>query len=307
MNPKLAPNLIELTKDACLKAFWRKRALRSFLKQHRIKESKLATWPGEESKRDFLHRLFDDLLGVKDNAGHMVILDMARSLAEMTHFPDLERWEDSKEKLADARESVARLKKQVDSLKSQTEDKRAAEQRRRRANEQRETTLASRETIQKLRQRLDDLVPSQGTADAGYAFEKWFYDFAGYFEIVGRPPYKTDGRQIDGSLSLDGTEYLIETKFTTGKSGSPDIDVFMAKINSKAENTMGVFLSMSGFTSGAIKAASRERTPMLLMDYSHVYNLMLSELMSMPDVIRRIKRHASQTGEAFLSPSEFSG
>lgn len=307
MNPKLASNLIELTKDACLKAFWRKRALRLFLKQHSITSSKLATWHGDESKRDFLYRLFNDLLEVKNNKGHAVILDMARSLSEMTHFPDLEGWEDSSVKLADARDSVARLKKQIDSLKDQAEDRRAAEQRRKRASEEREKAIASKETLQKLRQRLDELAQIQGTPEGGYAFEDWFYDFAKFFEIVGRPPYVVDRRQIDGSLSLEGTEYLVETKFTNTKTGSPDIDIFMAKINSKAENTMGIFVSMSGYTSGAVKAASRDRTPMLLLDYSHIYNLMLSGVMSMPDVILRVKRHASQTGEAFLPPENFSG
>ncbi len=306
---KLTPNFVQLTQDACLKAFWRKPVLRAFLRQHGVSETKLATLQGDETKRVFLQRLFPDLLTVRDNKGHAVVLAMARSLAEMTHFPDLERWEDSKEKFAAAREAVARLKKQVDALNEQIRDKRDTEQRRRRANKKREKTLASQETLQKLKERLDDLVPKQGTAEAGYAFETWFYDLTKYFEITSRPPYKTDGRQIDGSLSLDGTEFLIETKFpkTENKTGAPDIDVFMAKINSKAENTMGIFLAMSGYTSEAIKAASRDRTPMLLMDYSHMYNLILSGTMTLPDVIRRIKRHASQTGEAFLPTNKFSG
>jgi len=68
-----------------------------------------------------------------------------------------------------------------------------------------------------------------------------------YFEITARPPYKTNGRQIDGSLTLDGTTFLIETKFTNGQSGAPDIDIFMSKIVKKADNTMGIFVSMSGF------------------------------------------------------------
>ena len=85
------------------------------------------------------------------------------------------------------------------------------------------------------------------------------------------------------------------------------IDVFMSKIEKKADNTMGIFVSMSGFSSVAIKEASRDRTPMLLMDYSHIYNLILAGIMTLPDVIRRIKRHASQTGQAYLAVEDFSG
>ncbi len=304
---KLTPNFVQLTQDACLKAFWRKPALRAFLKQHRVSDSKLATWHGDETKRVFLQRLFPDLLAVRDNKGHAVVLAMAQSLAEMTHFPDLEGWEDSKEKLGAAREAVARLKKQVDALNEQIRDKRKAEHRRKRAAEQQEKTLKAQETLQKLGYRLNDLVPKQGSADGGYDFERWFYELANYFELSSRPPYKTGGRQIDGSLHLDGTDFLVETKFTNERTGAPDIDTFMKKITRKADNTMGIFVSMAGFTSTAVDEASCDRTPMLLMDYSHIYNLILSGTMTLPDVIRRIKRHASQTGEAFLPPDKFSG
>ena len=58
MRKKLAPAFIQLTQDACLKAFWRRRTLRTFLQQHQISEAKLATWNEDESKRDFLFRLF---------------------------------------------------------------------------------------------------------------------------------------------------------------------------------------------------------------------------------------------------------
>ncbi|MFQ5499807.1 MAG: restriction endonuclease, partial [Candidatus Zixiibacteriota bacterium] len=99
----------------------------------------------------------------------------------------------------------------------------------------------------------------------------------------------------------------IETKFTSQQTGAPDIDSFMTKIVRKADNTMGILISMAGFTKVAIKEASRDRTPMLLMDYSHFYSLILPSRMSLPEVIRRIKRHASQTGEAFLLVERFSG
>jgi hypothetical protein len=307
MNKKLATHFIELTQDACLKAFWRKPALRTFLKLHRITDGKLATWHEDETKRVFLRRLFDDLIAVKDNKGHQVILGMARSLADMTHFPDLEGWEDSKEKLAAALEAVLRLKKQVDSLNQSIRDAQETERRKKEARERLEQTLASQQSLTNLEVSLNALVTKQGTAGGGYEFEQWFYTLVNFFELAARPPYKTDGRQIDGSLHLDGTDFLVETKFTNGQTGAPDIDTFLTKITRKADNTMGLYVSMAGFSSAAVREASCDRTPLLLMDSSHVYNLILSGRMTLPDVIRRIKRHASQTGEAILPTAKFSG
>ncbi len=305
MNKKLAPNFIQLTQDACLKAFWRKSALRTFLKQHRITDARLSAWQ-DESKRDFIYRLFDELIQIKDNKGHEIILELARSLAEIKHFPDLENWEDSSEKISAAYKAVERLRWEVDKLNQQVRDEKESMRRRKEAEEKRQASIAIRQSLEKLAQELNCLVIKQGTQEGGYAFEKWFYNLVNFFEIIARPPYNADGRQIDGSLTLDGTTFLIETKFTKEKIDSPAIDIFNSKVTSKADNTMGIFVSMAGFNEGAIKTASRERTPLLLMDYSHIYNLILSGILSLPDVIGRIKRHASQTGEAFLSINGFS-
>lgn len=307
MRKKLAPAFIQLTQDACLKAFWRKRELRLFLQQHKISEAKLATWHEDETKRDFLSRLFQELLQLDDNSVHAAILEMARSLAEMKYFPDLENWEDSTEKISAAHRAIARLKSEVDELNQQVRDTRERERLRKEAQERQQKAIVAKQSLRKLSDRLTGLIPLQGKQEGGYAFERWFYELAGFFEIPARPPYKAEGRQIDGSLTLDGTTFLIETKFTNKQTGAPDVDTFMTKITRKADNTMGILISMSGFSGVAIQEASRDRTPMFLMDYSHFYNLILPGLMSLPEVIRRIKRHASQTGEAFLPVKRFSG
>lgn len=307
MNKKLVPHLIQLTQDACLKAFWRKRALRLFLRQNHISDNKLATWHQDESKREFLDRLFEELVNLRDNKGHAVILAMARSLAEMKYFPDLENWEDSAQKISAAHKAIARLKSEIDKLNQQDRDEQDIKRRKKAAGEDRQKAINAQQTLERLGMQLNSLQSKQGTQESGYAFEKWFYGLVNYFEISARPPYKVDGRQIDGSLTLDGTTFLIETKFTSGQSGAPDIDVFMSKIVKKADNTMGIFISMSGFSAVAIEEASMDRTPMLLMDFSHIYNLILPGILSLQDVIRRIKRHASQTGKAFLASGQFSG
>ena len=76
-----------------------------------------------------MDRLFEDLFNIKDNKGHAVILLMARSLAEMKYFPDLENWEDSAEKISDAHKAVARLKSEVNKLSQQIRDEQQIQRR----------------------------------------------------------------------------------------------------------------------------------------------------------------------------------
>jgi hypothetical protein len=300
---KLSPVLVELAQDALLKAFWYKPSLRLFLQQHRIAERALAQWHADQSKRDFILWLWPQL--VKDEKGQNAILDMARSLAEMRHFPDLERKEDTKIRIPEAKQAIARLRDAVLTINETIRESKDAELKRKAALEEMSARVAAQQSLEKLSNRLTEITPQLGTQAGGYAFERWFYDLAIYFELEARPAYTASGRQIDGALTVDGTTFLVETKFTVSPVGSPDIDTFMAKIESKADNTMGLLVSISGFNDGAKASASKQRTPMLLLDHGHIFNLILSGMMTLPQVVSRVKRHASQTGSSFLGASDF--
>ena len=229
---------------------------------------------------------------------------MAQHLIEQDSFPDLANWEDSAVKIRQAEQAVARLRvhqrEQETSIREREEREAAQAQYR----EYQAQLTQSQNTLQKLSDRFDEMSSILGTQEAGYAFQDWFYDLADFFEGDNKRPYVAGGRQIDGSVTVSGTTYLVELKFTRGPAGSVDIDVFRSKVTSKADNTMGVMLSISGYTSGAITNASGHRTPLLLVDHSHVL-LMLRTEMKLAEVIDRVRRHASQTGEAYLAASEF--
>jgi len=304
MAVKVTSHLVQLCYEASLKSFWRRESLRKFLRHSHVAEAHLATWSSEESKRDFLDRTFAALQ--RTDKGKAVIGAMAISLAEQSSFPDLRNWEDSAVKIKDAQNAVAELKAYI---AQQTEEVRTQRERdavKARVREEREAVQRQRLSIEVLQQRLDGLAPQMGTSEGGYAFEEWFYDFLSFCEIENRRPYKTGGRQIDGSITVDGTTYLVELKFTASQAGSPDIDIFRGKVESKADNTMGVFLSMAGYSSVAISEASGKKSTLLLLDATHIY-LVLGGALQLLDAIRRVRRHASQTGEAYLAVSSFGG
>lgn len=257
-----------------------------------------------ESKRDFLDRLFQKLQPT--DKGKAVIFQMARSLSEKTTFPDLRNWENSAQMIQEAHKAVQELKsylkKQDEEIKSEKDRKEAQEQ----SRKEREKIQRSLTDKTKLQQKLDELHPKVGTQEGGYEFEKWFYELLDFCEITNRKPYKSDGRQIDGSLTLDGTTYLVELKFTKEQSAATDIDSLKAKVNKMADNTMGIMISIAGYSSVAISDASGSRTTLIILDASHLY-LFLSGSLKFTDVISRVRRHVSQTGEAYLPSNKFNG
>ncbi|MBI1955587.1 MAG: hypothetical protein HYS38_04265 [Acidobacteria bacterium] len=304
MKTRLTPYYIELVYDACLKSFWRKKSLAKFLQQCGVSENFIATWSEEESKREFLDRLFAEL--PKTDIGRKGLLQISRHLIEQRTFPDLTNWEDSAQKIKAAQDAVSRLRlyhtQQDEEIQSEEKKEKAKAEFRRRQEE----VTRSQKNLQNLNDRLNTLGKNLGSQQAGYDFQTWFYDLLDFSEISNRKPYIHSGRQIDGSLTLSGTTYLVELKFTAEQADVTDIDTFYKKIVTKADNTMGIMVSISGYSSVATKEASGEKTPMLLLDHRHLY-LVLSGIMSFVETVERLRRHASQTGEAYLPAGEFSG
>lgn len=306
MKSRLTHYYIELINDACLKSFWRKGALAKFLRHCGISENFLSTWRSDEPKREFIERLFARLVKTDTDKESLALTRISKNLMEQRSFPDLENWEDSEQKIKNAHNAVSKLRichnEQEEGIESDETRRKAREQ----FQKRKEEISRSQKNLQTLSEALNNIGHRIGTAEAGYAFQDWFYDLLDFSEITNRRPYNSKGRQIDGALTVSGTTYLIELKFTTAQAGSTDIDSLYKKVITKADNTMGIMVSISGYSKVAIDEASGDKTPLLLMDHNHIYYV-LSGIMGMSDVINRIRRHASQTGEAYLPTSNFSG
>jgi len=304
LTTRITPRMIDLTYEALLKSFWRKNALSKFLRASHVSEKFISSWAQDESKRNLLDRMFQGLQA--SDRGKSLIFQMARNLSEQTTFPDLRNWEDSQHKIQEATKAVNDLKKYLKQQDTKAESEKEKKESREKARKEREAVQRAQTDISKLQSEMDSMHSKVGTQAGGYEFEEWFYKLLDFSEIQNRKPYKTNGRQIDGSLTIEGTTYLVELKFTKGQSGATDIDSLKAKVNKMADNTMGIMVSISGYSSVAISDASGSKTTLLVLDASHLY-LFLSGAMSFTEVITRIRRHASQTGEAYLATNQFGG
>ena len=298
----VTPHFIDLVYDAALKSYWRRNALRGFLRRCSISESFLATWTEDETKRGLLDRLFPELS--KNEKGQLAIIRMAECLVEQQSFPDLRGWPDSESKIREAHQSIQQLKKHLQKQQKKDVDLRERVRTNRRFKQHQEEVRRSQLDLEKLNSRLTELVSELGTQTAGYSFQDWFYELMDYSEVAKRPPYMHEGRQMDGSVTLTGTTYLVELKFTRGQATATDIDSFYKKVTDKADNTMGIMVSISGYSGVAVKEASGPRTPLLLLDSKHIYAV-LTGLSSFAEIVERVRRHSSQTGVAYIAPEDF--
>jgi hypothetical protein len=146
-------------------------------------------------------------------------------------------------------------------------------------------------------------VLSKDTQGRGYDLERIMYDIFELFDLDPKASFKNTGEQIDGAFSLQGTDYLFEAKWEKIPISIGDLDGFSGKVNRKLDNTLGLFLSINGFSPEAISLHSSSRPSIILM---HGADLMavLEEQIDFVTLIVRKRRHAAQTGNIYLPISD---
>lgn len=289
----------ELVFDSLLKIFHRKN---TFLRYIHANINGNIYFNEQETKRELLERIFPYLQS--SDAGHRIIIKIGLEISEFKEFPDLYGFEDSQYRVNTAKESVKKLREYIILMNEEISKEQERKDKKEAYRIEVEKQKYAAQSLSKLEKSLYDLSPQIGTTEGGFNFERWFYDLLDFFEVQYRRSYRTsDKRQIDGSMSINGTDYLIELKYTKEQTSQVELDSIYAKLRSKADNTLAVCVSMSGFTQNAKDYASSGRTMILLLDHNHIA-LILRKMFTFSELIDRIKGHASQTGEAYLEATK---
>ena len=302
MTDMFSPDHLELVLDATWKSFWFKSDLQAFLAQQPISPNFFATWGEGETKVAFLRRLFTELIKTQD--GRNALNSINDLISRQASFPKLMNTEDAANKIRKAEAAVALLRQYNEKLAVDKQAIAKSNQAKQHYSQQLNKFQNKNAQLSEIMTRLTCLSSKAGQQSTGYEFQDWFYDLVAFFDIDHRRPYMAQGRQIDGSVTILGTTYLVELKFTTRPTGSEDIDGLRVKVDNGADNTMGILVSMAGFTENAIKGASGRRTTLLLLDATHIM-MALNQIMDFKSVIERVSRHAAQTGESYLAVNKF--
>lgn len=126
------------------------------------------------------------------------------------------------------------------------------------------------------------------------------------YDLEPRASYSLDHEQIDGAFSFNTDHYVLEAKWWKEAIGRRELDVFKANIERKGKNTLGLYVSMSGYSTDALAVYSYS-TPFITMDGSD-FMAVLDQRIRLDDLLDRKKGHASQTGHCYLPVSKiFSG
>jgi hypothetical protein len=219
--------------------------------------------------------------------------------AALRPSPHLEQLDGGAEKAERARAAVAQLKRLVEpheQVKKEVDDLTV---RQKRAAEKLHANAAVRQKLEDIKGRYMALVVSTNVQGRGFELEKVMYDQFELFDLDPKASFRNTGEQIDGAFSLEGTDYLFEAKWQRKPVSASDLDSFAAKVRRKLENTLGVFLSINGFSADGVDAHSAGGAVVVLMDGADLMAV-LEERIDFVSLLLRKKRHAAQTGNIYL-------
>lgn len=298
MSKKLSPAAIVALKEALCNIYWYKSDLRSFLQQCISDGLLVGSLNWDNYKRQIVSDLIDTLVADQERyLGDLTSLSYAVvNIGSFEHLAHLDRGE---QKIKRATSTVEQLRKLVEPHKDALLEEEAIVKRQAQLREKLKTNIAVREKLSDLYQRFTKLATSEEVHTRGYELETLMYDLFELFDLDPKASFKNVGEQIDGAFTLEGTDYLFEAKWQKDPVAIQDLDGFSSKVRRKLENTLGVFLSMNGYSEDAVRAHSTGQPSIVLMDGPDLMAV-LEERIDFVSLLLRKKRHASQTGSIYL-------
>ena len=139
----------------------------------------------------------------------------------------------------------------------------------------------------------------------GIEFERLLERLFALHDLDPRAAYNIDHEQVDGAFTFRTDDYLMEAKWWKVPVDPRELNPFRATVESKAANTLGLCISISGFTEGALLKRT-ERSPLILMDGADLVAI-LENRISLAEVLERKRRHAVETDNPFYSVREMHG
>lgn len=303
MSKRLSPAAVVALKDALCSVYWYKADLRSFLQQCLSNPAILSSLNWENYKRQIVTDLVDHLVENPDtHFGNL--LRLCSEVSNITSFDHLAQLDGGKQKVERARATVTQLKQLLEPHEQFKKEQDDLIERQRRAAEKLRANAAVREKLADIRSRYMGLVVSQNPHGRGFELEKVMYDLFELFDLDPKASFRNTGEQIDGAFALEGTDYLFEAKWQQEQVNAAALDAFSAKVSRKLENTLGVFLSINGYSIDGVAAHSAGGAAILLVDGADLMAV-LEERIDFVGLLLRKKRHAARTGEIYLSFHQF--
>jgi hypothetical protein len=296
------PDAYNALADALTAVYWNKPPFERYVRGMLSKYPELLTrLDFKQTKRETSGCLVD-LLRANEAQYVDVTIALMLDLAARDTFPNLEQQVDGPEMVKKAKSAVAELrswtKKQRETIREQEAHAATIAADAKKAQDDRRFA----EDHERLKQLFFQMHQATDPHQRGRDFEGFINELFKLYDLEPRASYSLEHEQIDGSFIFETDHYVLEAKWLNKAAGRPLLDLFKTNIERKGKNTLGLYISTSGYTSDAVDVYSYS-TPFITMDGAD-FMAVLEQRIRLNELIAHKKAHASQTGHCYLPVAE---
>ncbi|WP_157884943.1 MULTISPECIES: restriction endonuclease [Mycobacterium] len=299
---RISPQAYQALRDALPTITWYKRAFESFLRDalHRNPELLAGLDFNGATKRETADTLISRLVE-KEPTYHTTTIQLMLDVGAMTRFPDVERIkepEDRALRLREAHDAVGRLRTLTAPYREAVDARAKSAATRASQAAKRGVLKQFSDDLRALHDRYVILHSSDDPHGRGKKFELLLTDLFLLFDMEPRLSYSLAHEQIDGSLSFDTDDYIVEARWRKDRTEPGDLEIFKGKVERKGRNALGIFISVAGFTAGALDEYAT-RSPFVVFTGDDIY-MVLDGRIRLDQLLRAKKRHVNETGNCHL-------
>jgi len=297
---KLTESAWEALTEALATFYWYKDDLQAFLfRQLSAQHALLAGIDFTLSKRQIATSVAR-VMAANEGRYQSLVIDMLVELSRFDpEFPRLARLDDGESKVARARsahQEVLRVVAQYSELAAQREELQRELDERHQADAARRSHEA---LLAGLREKFFALHAMSEPQQRGRRFETFLNALFELHDLDPRASYDLEHEQIDGAFTFDTDDYLLEARWWKEPMQAGDVHPFRVKVESKAKHTFGLFISVNGFTNGAVELYS-QATPIIFMTGTDLLAILEARI-GLAEVLHRKRRFAAETGKPLLA------
>ena len=293
-----APAVIDALGEALRALYWYKDDLRSFFVRAGVPRAVVSQLDWGANKRAIVRDLLDGLAS-QAGGGTEVISKVLDAVVEQDDFSHLSRLEDGERKADDARRALQRLKDLLGRESVAERAERARAEKRTEAENRRTAAAERQSAVAELAAEFATLHSMTDEQRRGLAFEPFLRRLFALYDLDPRGAFSLPGEQTDGSVRVDSQLFLVEARWRKDPTSPDDVRSFRGKVEEKLDNTLGIFISMNGFTDEAVKRAAVPPAKVILMD-GHDIVLAVQGHADLLELLRRKIRRAAETGEVLV-------
>jgi hypothetical protein len=294
------PDLIEALKDALRSIYWYKRQLRSFLENSRVPPEIVAQqqWNDPQEYKAIIVDKVVNALVARGDESIGSIRELIRHVVEMSDFSHLLKENEGRRLKKEAEVYVERLRQLVHQHNTKIRRQKEEREGRKKAAEQRLQAAAGFALVEQLKARFYEIVAISSPQERGRRLEPFLFDLFNAFDLQPRGAFSLRGEQIDGAFEMGGNRFLMEAKWEKTPIGAREIRSFKEQVEGKLETTLGLFISVNGFTDEGVDAVQRSRPNLILLDGEDL-SAVLEGMIDLRELLKRKLRHAAETGSIY--------